>query len=63
MSKPRIDYDKLIEENERHPKCKGFMDYWGEGHCGYHTSLPCDECKYLPQNRGRGKDPEAKCNE
>jgi hypothetical protein len=47
---------------ERHAKCKGFTDYWGEPDCGYHSTVVCDECRYLLHNKGRGKDPEAKCN-
>ena len=47
------------ERREKHPKCLGEKDYWGDFDCGYQTTLMCEDCKY---GLGR-KDPEAKCNQ
>lgn len=58
----KVDMTELPVEQttirERHPKCEGYHDYYGEFDCGYGSILFCEECKY---GLGR-KDPEAKCN-
>lgn len=62
----KIDYDKLIAENARHPLCQGYIIESVDGNdydCGYHSSVICDKCKFLTVNRGRGKDPRAKIND
>ena len=41
--------------SSRQPLCKGD----GIDHCGYYTTIDCDECKY----GGGRKNPEAKCNQ
>ncbi len=61
----RIDYNKLIEENKKHPLCKGSITHGPDGtdfDCGYCSAVACDECRFLASNRGRGKDPRAKIN-
>ena len=44
---------------QKHVKCLGEYDYYGEFDCGYQSALMCEDCKY---GHGR-KDPEAKCNQ
>lgn len=55
---------KNNNKSMRHPKCKGYVTLdvgWGSDfECGYDTIIDCDKCKY--NNRGGGKNPEAKCN-
>lgn len=49
----------------RHPKCLGYTVQTLDGpdsDCGYGTTISCDECRYCAGNKGRGKDPAAKCN-
>lgn len=46
---------KKKEWPQKHPLCKGD----GIDHCGYYTTIDCDNCKY----GGGKKDPEAKCNQ
>ena len=53
-------------KSHRHPKCKGYSvstDWGPEYDCGHGTTITCDECRYCEGNRGRGKDPAAKCNQ
>ena len=45
----------------KHPKCKGYRDYWGDFDCEYQTKIDCDQCKY--GGHGGRKDPAAKCNQ
>lgn len=67
MSK-RIDYNKLIEENKKHPLCQGIEIpiQGGQGGtdygCNYGSDVTCDNCRFLAGNRGRGKDPRAIIN-
>ena len=49
----------VIKPKQKHPKCLGDVDYYGEFDCGYYTTILCEDCKY---GLGR-KDPEAKCNQ
>ena len=46
--------------------CKGYKEWTDFGYeydCGYDTTLDCGDCKYCKNRVGRGKDPEAKCNQ
>lgn len=47
----------------KHPKCRGWVNQHGEGECDYYSNVACDDCRYLSTNLGKGKDPEAKCNQ
>jgi len=50
----------------KHSKCKGYMTDGPDGidgGCNYETTITCDECRYCEGNKGRGKDPAAKCNQ
>ena len=61
MKPHKIDLLKNINSSKRHPKCRGYYDYWGDFYCEYQTDLECDKCKY--GGHGGRKDPEAKCNQ
>jgi hypothetical protein len=61
----RVNYDKLIAEEKKHPLCKGRVSHGPDGtdyDCGYGSEVTCDDCRFLFMNRGRGKDPRAKVN-
>ena len=56
----------IKKEITRHPKCKGYVEQIydiTEYGCGYETTINCEDCKYLLENNGKGKNPEAKCNQ
>ena len=53
MNLNKIDLLKNINSSKRHPKCRGYYDYWED--------LECDKCKY--GGHGGRKDPEVKCNQ
>ena len=61
MKPHKIDLLKNSSSSKRHPKCRGYHDYWGNFDCEYQTDLECDKCKY--GGHGGRKDPEAKCNQ
>ena len=41
---------KVVTDNKRHPKCKGFMTpdvgFGSDADCYYNTKIDCDECRY-----------------
>jgi hypothetical protein len=53
--KTQLNILDVSGSSSRHPLCKGD----GIDHCGYYTTIDCDECKY----GGGRKNPEAKCNQ
>ncbi len=61
MNLNKIDLLKNSSSSKRHPKCRGYHDYWGDFDCEYQTVLECDKCKY--GGHGGRKDPESKCNQ
>lgn len=53
-------------DSRKHIKCKGHIDGDNDW-CDYDTTITCDECKYGgsydANDKRRGKDPEAMCNQ
>ena len=44
----------------RHPKCGGYSyetDCGTEYDCEYEPELTCEDCMYMSENEGQGKDP------